>query len=60
MAYNRISQKLFSYTNQCGYMSRLLKFKESLAMLVDPLWLTAIASVITSVSSLVWALRRKR
>jgi hypothetical protein len=33
---------------------------ESLAMLTDPLWLTALASLITSLASLVWALRRKR
>jgi hypothetical protein len=29
-------------------------------MLTNPLWLTALASLITSLSSLVWALRRKR
>lgn len=29
-------------------------------MLANPLWLTALASLITSLSSLVWALRRKR
>jgi hypothetical protein len=29
-------------------------------MLTDPLWLTALASLITSLASLVWALRRKR
>jgi hypothetical protein len=33
---------------------------ESLDMLTNPLWLTALASLITSVSSLVWAVRRKR
>lgn len=26
----------------------------------DPLWLTALATFVTSVSSLVWAFRRKR
>jgi hypothetical protein len=26
----------------------------------DPLWLTALASLLTSLSSLVWAIRRKR
>jgi hypothetical protein len=29
-------------------------------MLANPLWLTAAASLITSLSSLVWAGRRKR
>lgn len=29
-------------------------------MFANPLWLTALASLITSLSSLVWALRRKR
>jgi len=29
-------------------------------MFADPLWLTALASLITSLSSIVWALRRKR
>jgi hypothetical protein len=29
-------------------------------MLASPLWLTAIASLVTSLSSLVWAVRRKR
>ena len=29
-------------------------------LVADPLWLTALASLITSLSSLVWALRRKR
>lgn len=29
-------------------------------MLTNPLWLTALASLITSLASLVWALRRKR
>jgi len=28
--------------------------------LTDPFWLTALAAVITSLSSLVWSLRRKR
>lgn len=28
--------------------------------LADPLWLTAFATLVTSLSSLVWALRRKR
>ena len=28
--------------------------------LADPLWLTALATLITSLSSLVWAIRRKR
>jgi hypothetical protein len=29
-------------------------------MLTDPLWLTAIATLVTSLASLVWAFRRKR
>ena len=29
-------------------------------MLVNPLFLTALASLITSVASLIWAVRRKR
>lgn len=29
-------------------------------MLTNPLWLTALASLITSLASLVWALRRNR
>jgi hypothetical protein len=29
-------------------------------MFADPLWLTALASLVTSLASLVWALRRKR
>jgi len=29
-------------------------------MLANPLWLTALASLITSLASLVWAVRRKR
>ena len=29
-------------------------------MLADPLWLTALASLVTSLSSLIWAIRRKR
>jgi hypothetical protein len=33
---------------------------ESLTMLADPLWLTALATLITSLSSLVWAVRRQR
>lgn len=33
---------------------------ERFAMLANPLWLTALASLITSVASLVWAVRRKR
>lgn len=28
--------------------------------LTDPLWLTALATLVTSFSSLVWAIRRKR
>jgi hypothetical protein len=28
--------------------------------LTDPLWLTALASLVTSLSSLIWAVRRKR
>ena len=28
--------------------------------LADPLWLTALASLLTSLASLVWALRRRR
>ena len=28
--------------------------------LIDPLWLTALAAVLTSLSSLIWSLRRKR
>jgi len=28
--------------------------------LADPAWLTALASLITSLTTLVWALRRKR
>ena len=28
--------------------------------LSDPLWLTALASLLTSLASLVWALRRRR
>ena len=28
--------------------------------LTDPLWLTALATLVTSLSSLAWALRRKR
>ena len=28
--------------------------------LTDPLWLTAVATLVTSLSSLVWAMRRKR
>jgi hypothetical protein len=31
-----------------------------MTMLTSPLWLTAVASLITSLSSLVWAVRRKR
>jgi hypothetical protein len=33
---------------------------ESPRMFADPLWLTALASLVTSLASLVWALRRKR
>jgi len=33
---------------------------ESLTMLTNPLWLTALASLVSSLASLVWALRRKR
>jgi hypothetical protein len=33
---------------------------ESYPMLTDPLWLTALASLVSSFASLVWALRRKR
>ena len=29
-------------------------------MLADPLWLTALASLVTSLSSLIWAIRRTR
>lgn len=29
-------------------------------LLPDPLWLTALASLVTSLSSLIWAIRRKR
>jgi len=29
-------------------------------MLTNPLWLTALASLVSSLASLVWALRRKR
>jgi hypothetical protein len=29
-------------------------------ILTDPLWLTALATLVTSLSSLVWALRRRR
>ena len=29
-------------------------------ILTNPLWLTALATLVTSLSSLVWALRRKR
>lgn len=29
-------------------------------MLANPLWLTALASLVTSLSSLIWAMRRKR
>ena len=28
--------------------------------LTDPFWLTALATLVTSLASLVWALRRKR
>ena len=28
--------------------------------LTDPLWLTALATLVTSLSSLIWTLRRKR
>ena len=28
--------------------------------LTDPLWLTAVATLVTSLSLLVWAMRRKR
>jgi hypothetical protein len=55
-----LSAKPFSYTSQYGYIDRLLQLKESLALITDPLWLTAVATLITSVSSLIWALRRKR
>jgi hypothetical protein len=33
---------------------------ESFAMLTNPVWLTALAALISSVSSLVWSVRRKR
>ena len=33
--------------------------KES-SMLADPLWLTALATLVASLASLVWAVRRKR
>jgi hypothetical protein len=33
---------------------------ESHTMLSNPAWLTALAALISSVSSLVWSLRRKR
>jgi hypothetical protein len=33
---------------------------ESLDMLANPLGLTALASLVTSLASLVWAVRRKR
>jgi hypothetical protein len=29
-------------------------------LLTDPLWLTGLATLVTSFSSLVWAVRRKR
>ncbi len=29
-------------------------------VLPDPLWLTALSSLITSLATLIWALRRKR
>ena len=29
-------------------------------LFTDPVWLTALATLVTSLSSLVWALRRKR
>jgi hypothetical protein len=28
--------------------------------ITDPLWLTALATLVTALSSLVWAIRRKR
>ena len=31
-----------------------------MSFLADPLWLTALATLVTSLASLVWALRRKR
>lgn len=53
-------KKQFSYTNQYGYMSRLLLSKELHPMFfTDPLWLTALATLVTSLASLVWAVRRK-
>lgn len=49
----------FSYTYQYGYMSRLHN-GVAYPMLADPQWLTALASLVTSLATLAWALRRRR
>jgi hypothetical protein len=57
---NLIQQILFSYTCQSGYIARLQQGVTIPMFLTNPLWLTALATLITSLASLVWALRRKR
>jgi hypothetical protein len=57
---NLTQQILFSYTCQSGYMVRLQQGVAIPMFLTDPLWLTALATLVTSLNSLVWALRRKR
>jgi hypothetical protein len=49
-----------SYTNLYAYVNRLLSMMESPTVLPDPLWLTALASLIKSLATPVWALRQKR
>ena len=56
----RVTEKPFSYTNRYGYVSRLQQEGVAPMFLTDPLWLTALATLVTSIASLVWALRRKR
>ena len=52
-------EKSFSYTNRYGYVSRLQRKESPSMFLTDPVWLTALATLVTSLASLVWAFRRR-
>jgi hypothetical protein len=50
-------QFLLSYLNRYGYST----LRRRIAMFIaDPVWLTALAALITSLAGLVWSVRRRR
>jgi hypothetical protein len=57
---NPTGQNQLSYLCQCGYLRRLHSGVTFPMAFPDPLWLTALASLITSLASLVRAVRRRR